>query len=136
MKIIQNVLLVVGLLSCFAFTEISIENDSDILGTWTHSKSDSEGSFYKKIEDFEKDKPGIKFLKNGKIIKRQNMGWCGTPPISYGNYDGTWKIEDDSKLTITYEYWGGTMEEEWAISNLSTDKMKISRIKHREIEKK
>ena len=64
------------------------------------------------------------------------MGWCGTPPISYGNYDGTWKIEDDSKLTITYEYWGGTMEEEWAISNLSTDKMKISRIKHREIEKK
>ena len=68
MKIIQNVLLVVGLLSCFAFTEISIENDSDILGTWTHSKSDSEGSFYKKIEDFEKDKPGIKFLKNGKIV--------------------------------------------------------------------
>ena len=135
MKIIQNALLIIGLLSCFAFTTTTVEDTSDLIGIWVPDTSDKEGNIYKKLEDFEEDKPGIRFLKDGTLLKRQNVGWCGTPPISYGLYDGTWKVEDGTKLKITYQYWGGMIEEEMSIIDLTSNKMKVLSTKFETIEK-
>ena len=55
--------------------------------------------------------PGIEFRKNGTLIKRQNAGWCGTPPITYSNQEGSWKILSDTSIQISYDYWRGQVEE-------------------------
>lgn len=46
----------------------------------------------------------------GVFLERKNAGWCGTPPITYGDFDGTWMEDEDGFIYITSEYWGGTQD--------------------------
>ena len=48
------------------------------------------------------------------MIERKNIGWCGTPPITYGNYDGNWQ-EQESILNINTSYWGGSASYQWGV---------------------
>lgn len=72
-----------------------------------------------------KKEPGIWFKKDGTLVRRQNASWCGTPPISYENYPGTWRQLTDSTLVIRHEFWGGTQEQEWWIVASSSRKLKV-----------
>ncbi len=102
--------------------------EKSILGTWEVSDYRGENIIYTRIKSLKNNESGISFLENGKLIKRQNSGWCGTPPISYKNFDGTWKFETQDKLIVTYDYWGGTIEETWTINTITKDLMTIQRI--------
>jgi hypothetical protein len=42
-----------------------------------------------------------------KLIDLKNAGWCGTPPISDKNYEGTWESIDGKLIKINTEYWSG-----------------------------
>ncbi len=53
---------------------------------------------------------GIAFLEDGALLERKNVGWCGTPPITYGDYQGTWMEGEDGFIYVTSEYWGGIQE--------------------------
>jgi len=99
-----------------------------IVGVWLFGECSSTETLtcLNKVSKFDNDQAGIQFKKNGKLVKRQNSGRCGTPPISYGNYNGTWKATGESTLTITYAFFGGTMEEDWKIIETSDKKLKIS----------
>ena len=68
-------------------------------------------------------KRGFQFKRNGKLIVRQNIGWCGTPPISYGNDKGTWKKIGKSKIRVQYDYWGGEIIEKWEIKDIDEESM-------------
>ena len=69
---------------------------------------------------------GLKFMENGEIIVRQNAGLCGTPPISYANFVGTWESLSDSTLRINYpSNVLGRRVVEWQIVELSSDKLKV-----------
>lgn len=103
-----------------------------LVGVWIYDKYEDEAVKYVKHKAFEKDVSGIKFKKNGELVRRQNVGWCGTPPITYSNYDGTWKVTSDSTLTIRYKYWGGDAEQDWLIKELSASVLKIKRLDYRE----
>ncbi len=50
---------------------------------------------------------GFIIYDNGDFIERKNTGWCGTPPISYGNFNGNWKYISNDTLEINVEFWGG-----------------------------
>ena len=82
-------------------------NQNELISVWVYSDYENEVIEYVKSKNFNKNESGIEFKKNGKLIKRQNIGWCGTPPITYDNYDGSWEFSSDSTLTIIYDYWGG-----------------------------
>ena len=38
--------------------------------------------------------------EDGSFTERKNTGWCGTPPITYGNFEGSWTAVSDSLLDI------------------------------------
>jgi len=99
-------------------------NKDLIYGVWTAGDWDS-GISYVQIAEFAHDKPGIEFHRDGTLTKRQNVGWCGTPPISYGNYDGTWEWTSENTLTVKYEFWGGTAEEDWVVRSIGEDEMVV-----------
>ncbi|CAN5366759.1 hypothetical protein BH09BAC5_BH09BAC5_12140 [soil metagenome] len=111
-------------------------NNKQLIGTWVYSEYKDELLYYEKKNKFEKDKSGIEFKEGGKIIKRQNASWCGTPPITYANYDGTWEKSSDSTLTIIYQYWGGMCREVWLVSSLSKEKMVVKSSSWQSFEKK
>jgi hypothetical protein len=70
-------------------------------------------------------KYGFTLRENGEFIERKNAGWCGTPPITYDNFEGTWVALSDSLLEITVGYWGGTMNYQIRIVSLEQDLLAI-----------
>lgn len=100
--------------------------EKQIIGVWIQVGYQNETYTYKRAEKFEKDAPGIEFRENGKLIKRQNVGWCGTPPISYGNDEGTWSGTGQNGLvSVNYHFWGGTVDATWEIVKIDKQTMEV-----------
>lgn len=94
----------------------------------------SDGSFFlSKIDSLDHDIEAISFKMDGKLTKRQNIGRCGTPPITYGNYEGTWKPLSDSSVRVRYRYWQGEIEEDWLITGLNENVVACKRLERRVI---
>jgi hypothetical protein len=70
---------------------------------------------------------GISFKSNGKLVERKNIGWCGTPPISYGNYEGNWS-EKDSVVNIEVGFWGGTVALQWEIVSIDNKHLTVQQM--------
>ncbi len=106
-------------------------SEKNILGHWSYDGVDkNEIIQYKSKTSFTKSKRGIAFLNDGKLIVRQNAGWCGTPPVSYRNFDGEWKWIDENHVALKYAFWGGTILEEWEIVSVDNGNLSIKRNKH------
>ena len=77
----------------------------NIKGVWEFKKYVS-GSKTKKLKNQNKLKErgqGYIFQEDNKVIIRRNTSFCGTPPITYYNYDGTWIWLSDSTFAIEYQ---------------------------------
>ncbi len=102
------------------FISSSFRIDTKLLsGVWVPTQN----GVLEWTEVIPKNKRCYVFRANGSLIVRQNVGWCGTPPITYGNYNGTWKRTSDSTLSLHYEYWGGQVEAIWSIKSLNGEQM-------------
>jgi len=64
-------------------------------------------SIYERASDLS-DNPCFTFNSDGTMVERKNSGDCGTPPIVYANYGGTWRIINDTLVRVNVGYWGGT----------------------------
>ena len=122
MKIIK-LILAISIFSSISCSK-NIMNDK-LVGTWVYSNYENETFEYIKASKFIEDLQGIKFKKNGEIIKHQNAGWCGTPPIYYENSSGSWEMISNNNIYITYDYWGGTGNENWKIISLTDQKIEF-----------
>jgi hypothetical protein len=98
-----------------------------LIGIWLFEENTSSenSASLTKSKKFKEEEPGIQLKKNGKLVKRQNSGKCATPPISYANYEGTWAMTGNSTLTVKYELFDGTIEEDWKIIETNKNKRKI-----------
>lgn len=103
------------------------DKEPGILGIWVFEYWDqnTSGKIYSRHDQFEEDKPGVQFQSNGTLIERGNRIGCGTPPIIYTNYEGSWSYENDSTITITSSFWGGVQNCELQILSLTVDTLKI-----------
>ena len=86
---------------------LPVNYDNLLLGTWYFSEYVIDISVYKRTASIPDDKPGFIFSEDGTLNQRKNVGWCGTPPVSYGNYDGTWKMLSDTLMQVKVGYWEG-----------------------------
>ncbi len=120
----------------FKPNETAVINNNELIGTWVYSTYKDDLLYYKKKNNLKKDNAGIEFFKSGKLIKRQNESGCGTPPITYKNFNGSWEKKTDSTISLTYQNWGGMYQEEWQISSLTKDKMVVKRTSFQMLEKK
>jgi len=76
------------------------------------------------------NKYGLSIKTGSDLVERKNSGWCGTPPIHYADFDGSWMVHD-SIIYISVGYWGGLAEYEWKIVSLNPDYLTIKRIEER-----
>jgi hypothetical protein len=106
-----------------------------LINTWVQDGYEDGKIVYTRNNEFVHDRPGVAFDANNKLSKRQNAGWCGTPPITYRNYPGSWDWTSESTLTLRYTYWGGEAELDWQIHSLTADQMVIEVLEHRKVEK-
>jgi hypothetical protein len=113
--------------------------DDDLLRTDEHAKNSTEyliGNWinpqytdtiitYQKADTLKNQDYGFSFRLADQFTERKNSGWCGTPPITYSDFEGTW-IQHDSILDIQVAYWGGMADYKWKILSLDNKKLTIT----------
>ena len=100
------VIIAFALASC-AKDEIIIDPDNLLIGNWNYYDYNGDALLFERSNGFVDDHC-YKFLPEGSMTERKNSGWCGTPPISYEDYPGTWSVINDTLVEVSVGYWGGT----------------------------
>lgn len=115
------------LLSCEKeFLEVeALGANAGIVGTWVEEAYRGDTTLLKRAGKLNEVKYGFTINEDGTFIERKNSGWCGTPPISYANYDGSWEAVSDSLLNITVGYWGGMMTYQIRVVSLNGEDLAI-----------
>ena len=103
----------------------ALGNNAGIVGTWIEQRYEEDVLWLDRAKNLDPSKYGFTINEDGTFIEHKNAGWCGTPPISYDNFDGTWEAVSDSLLEITVGYWGGTMTYQIRIVSLDGDNLAI-----------
>lgn len=122
----------------FAFLLFSCENndpiidaDNLLLGYWIEPTYTEETTTFKRSSAFSNDAGGISFAINGDFIERSS-GWCGTPPLSFIDYKGSFEIED-TLIKITSGLYPTTFQ--WRIVSVSENELVVKReLSEQEIE--
>jgi hypothetical protein len=124
----KRIALILFLLSSLFFSctkeQIKIDPDNLLIGVWVFSEYKDDITIFKRDQEFT-DNDCLKFNSDGTLIERKNSGWCGTPPISYANYNGTWSIVNDTLVQVKVGYWGGTTSYKLDIESISPTTLKV-----------
>jgi hypothetical protein len=113
-------------LACSQPEELT-DSQLKITGFWINQQVDEDLYSYQRA-DLLKDNDYCFFLgEDGKFIERKNAGFCGTPPVSYADYEGSWTLID-SVLTISVPYWGGNSTYKWKVVSVDHTNFSIVRL--------
>ncbi len=96
-----------------------------MVGIWVQEGYKGDTALFKSAPKLDDNKYGFILGEDGSFVERKNSGWCGTPPISYANYEGSWEAVSDSLLSITVGYWGGVMNYQMRIVSLKGEELAI-----------
>ncbi len=121
-------LFILALVSCQKVADPVFTEKKDLIGSWTDPEYTDTLITYTRAESLVKNHFGVTFKPDNKLIERQLNGWCGTPPTTTADYEGTWKT-DGSIVIINVGYWGGTADYTWRIMALNNQKLVISIVK-------
>ncbi len=103
----------------------ALGSNSAIVGTWIEDGQKGDTLLLQRNGAFDKEKYGFTINEDGTFIEHKNAGWCGTPPITYDSFDGTWEAVSDSLLDITVAYWGGVITYQMRIVSLDLEELAI-----------
>lgn len=103
----------------------ALGENAGIVGTWIEEGYMEDVLMLGRSDQLDPSRYGFTIQGDGTFIERKNSGWCGTPPIAYSNFDGTWTAVSDSLLEITVGYWGGTMTYQIRIVELDQENLTI-----------
>ena len=121
---------------------VSCENDIDlksdetelIIGHWISPVYIDTLVQFTRAEALDENDYGILFNPGNSLVERQNAGWCGTPPISFANYNGTWSKTGDI-IDISVDFWGGKANHKWKVIANDTKTLTIYPLKSEYIHK-
>ena len=103
----------------------NLGSNQGIVGTWVEDTYKGDTLFLQRNGAFDKEKYGFTIHEDGTFIEHKNAGWCGTPPISYDSFEGSWEAVSDSLLNVTVAYWGGMMTYQIRIVSLDEEELAI-----------
>ncbi|MFN8209161.1 MAG: hypothetical protein U0T82_17400 [Bacteroidales bacterium] len=121
---------VVGLFfSCAKEDELPLLKSSEdlLIGHWSKQEFRDTVEVYTRVASLPENEYGFSLYPDGKLVEHKNSGWCGTPPVSYADFDGTWKYENDTVIAIVAGYWGGTMRCRMQVLKKESNKLELRR---------
>jgi hypothetical protein len=125
---VRNIILLIFsilfLISCDNNDGFNINSDL-LVGSWINEQRKDTLKTYDRADNLKDKEYGFIFRSDGIFIERKNAGWCGTPPISYEDFEGTW-IKNDSIISITAGFWGGLAAYQWKIILIDKSNLTIT----------
>ena len=86
-----------------------------IVGNWMYpAYYDDNVVIMQRVRDIGDNEYGFSFRENGECSEFKNAGWCGTPPVTYTEFQGSW-YRTDSVVDIVVGYYGGMAHYRWII---------------------
>ena len=113
------------LLGACSKDDIRIDPDNLLIGVWNYSGFQDNTNIFSRNNEFI-DNHCYRFNSDGTLTERKNSGFCGTPPISYADYSGTWTILNDTLIQINVGYWGGTTRYKLDIEVINSNSLEAS----------
>lgn len=104
--------------------KLEIDGNNLLIGVWNYSDYKDNSAVFIRSSEFA-DNHCYKFNSNGTLVERKNSGWCGTPPISYADYEGTWSVQNDTIITIKVDYWGGVTTYSLDIESVNENTLEV-----------
>ena len=125
---IKKVLFVIPVVLCFMNMQceddgININSDNLLIGSWVEPIYDGDKTTFKKANALPDQNYGILFKENGDFVERSS-GWCGTPPLIFSDYKGTWLL-DNMLVTIFQESYPTNYA--WRIVSLTENELVVKR---------
>ncbi len=109
------------LIGSFFNVQDSSKMEELLIGVWVYDTTqNNKVTTYRKSKKFLNDKPGMEFKADGIIIFREqdHRGWCGTAPLAFEKYEGSWKVLD-STIFIKVKYSEGTTKQAWELISIT-----------------
>lgn len=97
----------------------------ELSGSWYYNEYSGSSIVYHKNKAFEEDKYSITFNNDYTLTEHKNIGWCGTPPVVYGDYNGTWTYNEEF-IEIYGTFWGGDLYQQWQIVELTENRLEVN----------
>ncbi|MFD1162856.1 hypothetical protein [Hwangdonia seohaensis] len=123
MKIKVLFLFVLLIFACDSNENVIPDPDNLLIGSWVEPNYSEEQTVFKRAADLPENASGIMFKSNGDFIERSS-GWCGTPPLTYSDYNGKWELEN-ALVTITQEFY--PINYAWRIVSVSETELIVER---------
>jgi len=125
LKLLYICIITTVLLSCQKSDEIEIDSENLLLGVWTNQvyNSNTNTTTFERVEQLPNEKYGISFHENGTYINRSS-GWCGTPPLTFFNIEGTFVLKKDI-IKVSIQDFSGDFQ--WKIIELNESKLIVKR---------
>ena len=123
-KIAIVLVTVLGLISCSENNNLVVDPDNLLVGHWSKAEYKNEELILTRVGRLPDKEYGVSFVENGKFVERTS-GWCGTPPLSFFNIDGTWNISDETLIEVSTQSYLGNFN--WRIQSLTNKKLVIKR---------
>lgn len=120
--------------SCEEEEQPYISNEDALyIGYWKDRGSTDSTFLFERINELAKDTYAFGILSDGTFVENKNAGFCGTPPITYAEYAGSWLELSTDSLLINTKYWGGNMSFYLIIKSVSEKKLE-AKIHYLELE--
>lgn len=119
-KIAIVLVTVLGLISCSENNNLVVDPDNLLVGHWSKAEYKNEELILTRVGSLPDKEYGVSFVENGKFVERTS-GWCGTPPLSFFNIDGTWNISDETLIEVSTQSYLGNFN--WRIQSLTNKKL-------------
>ncbi|MEO9570967.1 MAG: hypothetical protein ABJH82_10225 [Polaribacter sp.] len=126
MKSIFKYLVVFAVVMVFSNCETNepiIDSENLLLGFWVEPVYDGETTTFKRANSFSDESYGISFAQNGDFVEH-TFGWCGTPPLTFFNIDGTFELENTLISISTQSY---PTNYAWRILSLTEKELVVKR---------
>jgi hypothetical protein len=104
-----------------------IDDSAKLIGCWINPQLSDTIWTFDKAENLQENTYGFIFNYEQVFIERDHSGWCGTAPVSYSDYEGTWS-KNDYIINIASKYWGGTTDYQWKIISVDENTLKIYKV--------
>lgn len=96
-----------------------------VIGNWSSIEIIDNIYTASRVKHLDESEYGFSFKEGSVFVERKNAGWCGTPPINYEEFTGTWS-QTDSLLEINVGYWGGREMYQWTIISVDKDRLEYT----------
>jgi hypothetical protein len=121
-------LLLVTTIGCSQNEPIPINESNKLIGHWINPTYNSNGSELQltRASSLKEGEYGLSFLEETQCVERSS-GWCGTPPLSFMDFKGSW-TRTDSVLIMTIDNGLGMQNIKWLIKTLDDKTLILERM--------